>query len=158
MLFPAYQPSPYWIPYWIGRQHLTCQWSRTSICCHSMWFLVWSYLILRAIWAIHEANALREVLWQRVGKFLLKSTIALFQKDFTWVVDNDNRSLGAGRGQQKPISFKIKPESNYNPLFIVGDFNAQVLFFSLQSLDIAISYRVSVNPRHLNLLQCIWKH
>ncbi len=28
--------------------------------------------------AIHETNALREDLWQRVGKFLLKSTIALW--------------------------------------------------------------------------------
>ncbi len=33
--------------------------------------------ILRAIPAIHETNALREVLWHRMGKFLLKSTIAL---------------------------------------------------------------------------------
>ncbi len=44
--------------------YCTCQWSCTSICCHS-------------IPAIHETNALREVLWQRVGKFLLKNTIAL---------------------------------------------------------------------------------
>ena len=36
-----------------------------------------TYLILRAIPAIHEINALREVSWQRVGKFLFKSTIAL---------------------------------------------------------------------------------
>ncbi len=35
---------------------------------------------LRAIPAIHETNALREVLWQRVGKYLLKSTIALLYK------------------------------------------------------------------------------
>ncbi len=64
MLFPGYQPSPFWIPYWICTQHPTCQWSSTSICYHS-------------IPTIHETNALREVLWQRVGKFLLKSTIAL---------------------------------------------------------------------------------
>ncbi len=64
VLFPEYLPSPYWSPYWICTQHPTCQWS-------------WSYLILRAIPAIHETNALREVLWQPVGKFLLKSTIAL---------------------------------------------------------------------------------
>ncbi len=90
VLFPGYQPSPYWSPCWICTQHPTCQWSSTSICCHSKWFLVtqsylgssnpyiymitWSYLILRVIPAIHETNALREVLWQRVGKFLLKST------------------------------------------------------------------------------------
>ncbi len=67
VLFPGYLPSPYWSPYWICTQHPTCQWSHTSKCC----------LILRAIPAIHEINALREVLWQRVGKFLLKSTIAL---------------------------------------------------------------------------------
>ena len=33
---------------------------------------------LRAIPAIHEINALREVLWQQLGKFLLKSIIALW--------------------------------------------------------------------------------
>ncbi len=61
VLFPGYLPSPYWSPYWICTQHSTCQWS-------------W---LLRAIPAILETNALREVLWQRVGKFLLKSSIAL---------------------------------------------------------------------------------
>ncbi len=49
VLFPGYLPSPYWSPYWICTQHS----------------------------AIHETNALKEVLWQQVGKFLLKSTIAL---------------------------------------------------------------------------------
>ena len=44
--------------------------------------IAWSYLILRAIPAINETNAPREVLWQRVGKFLLKSTIALY----AWVL------------------------------------------------------------------------
>ncbi len=39
--------------------------------------------------AIHETNALREVLWQRVGKFLLKSTIAL------WSMWCQNETLGA---------------------------------------------------------------
>ncbi len=50
----------YWSLYWICTQHPT-----------------WSYLILRAIPAIHEINALREVLCQRVGKgkFLLKSNL-----------------------------------------------------------------------------------
>ncbi len=48
VLFPGYPPSPYWSPYWICTQL-----------------------------SIHEINALREVLWQRVGKFLLKITIAL---------------------------------------------------------------------------------
>ena len=37
-------------------------------------------LKLRAIPAILEINALREVLWQRVGKFPLKSIIALCQE------------------------------------------------------------------------------
>ncbi len=74
VLFHGYQSSPYWSPNWICTQRPACQWSRTSICCHNMWF----YLILRAIPAIHETNALREVLWQRVGKFQLKSTTALF--------------------------------------------------------------------------------
>ena len=36
-------------------------------------------LILRAIPTIHEINFLREVLWQQVGKFLLKSIIALYE-------------------------------------------------------------------------------
>ncbi len=36
-----------------------------------------SYLILRAIAAVHEINALREVFCQRVGKFRLISIIAL---------------------------------------------------------------------------------
>ncbi len=35
VLFPGYLPSPYWSPYWICTQHPTCQWSRTSICCHT---------------------------------------------------------------------------------------------------------------------------
>ncbi len=35
---------------------------------------------LRTIPAIHKINALREVLWQRVGKFLLKSIITLCQE------------------------------------------------------------------------------
>ncbi len=52
VLFPGYLPSPYRSPYWICTQHSACQWSHT--------------------------NALREVLWQWVGKFLLKSTITLF--------------------------------------------------------------------------------
>ncbi len=39
--------------------------------------MVFGYLILRAIPDIHEINALREVFLQRVGKFLLKSIIAL---------------------------------------------------------------------------------
>ena len=60
MVFPGYLPSPYWSPYWICTQHPT-----------------WSYLILRAIPAIHEINALREIFWQRMGKFLLKSIITL---------------------------------------------------------------------------------
>ena len=64
--------SCYWSPYWIYTQHPTCQWSLTS----------WSYLILRAIPAIHEIYALREVFWQRVGKFLFKSIIALCSS--TW--------------------------------------------------------------------------
>ena len=29
MLFPGYQPSPYWRPYWICTQHPTCQWCDT---------------------------------------------------------------------------------------------------------------------------------
>ena len=37
-----------------------------------------SYHLLRAIPVIHEINALREVFGQRVGKFLLKSIIALW--------------------------------------------------------------------------------
>ncbi len=37
VLFPGYPPSPYRSPYWICTQHSTCQWSRTSICFHSMW-------------------------------------------------------------------------------------------------------------------------
>ncbi len=43
------------------------------------WYVMtWSYLILRSMPAIHEINALREVLGQRMGKFLLKSIIALW--------------------------------------------------------------------------------
>ncbi len=38
MVLPGYLPSPCWNPYWICTQHTTCQWSLTSICCHSMWF------------------------------------------------------------------------------------------------------------------------
>ena len=38
--------------------------------------------ILRAIPAIHEINARRGVFWQRVGKFLLKSIIALSTSKF----------------------------------------------------------------------------
>ena len=54
VLLPGSPPSPYWSPYWICTQHPTCQWS-----------------------AIHETNALREVLWHWVGKFLLKSTLVI---------------------------------------------------------------------------------
>ncbi len=36
-----------------------------------------TYLILRAIQAIHGINALIQIIWQRVGKFLLKSIITL---------------------------------------------------------------------------------
>ena len=48
--------------------------------------MTWSYLILMAISAIGEINALREVLWQQVGKFLFKRIIALwsFQKISAW--------------------------------------------------------------------------
>ncbi len=66
MVFPGYLPSPYWSPYWINTQHPTCQWS------------------LRTIPATHEINALREVFWQRVGKFLLKSIIALWPVTHWW--------------------------------------------------------------------------
>ena len=48
-----------------------------------IYVMTWSYLIQ----AIHETKALREVLWQRMGKFLFKSTIALLQRshlDLTW--------------------------------------------------------------------------
>ncbi len=46
-------------------------------------------LILRAIPAIHEINALREVFWRRVGKFLFKSIITLYslQKPFIECLD-----------------------------------------------------------------------
>ncbi len=47
----------YWSPYWI---------------CTHIYVMTWSFLILRTIPAIHEINALREVLWQPVGKTLLK--------------------------------------------------------------------------------------
>ena len=30
VLFPGYQPSPYWSLYWICTQHPACQWSQTS--------------------------------------------------------------------------------------------------------------------------------
>ncbi len=43
-------------------------------------------------YAIHEINALREVFWQRVGKFLLKSIIALliwYQSDFCGIDGDD---------------------------------------------------------------------
>ena len=46
--------------------------------------MTWSHLILRPIPIIHETNALRGVLWQRVGKFLLKSTIALCCEGVCW--------------------------------------------------------------------------
>ena len=42
-----------------------------------IYVMIWSYPILRAIPAIHERNALREVLPQRVGKLPLISSIAL---------------------------------------------------------------------------------
>ncbi len=38
MDLPGSPPIPYWSPYWICTQHSACQWSLTSICCHSMWF------------------------------------------------------------------------------------------------------------------------
>ncbi len=41
-------------------------------------------VILRAIPAIHVLNALREVLGQRVGKFLLKTIIALYVIAMHW--------------------------------------------------------------------------
>ncbi len=44
--------------------------------------MTWGYLILWAIPVIHEINALREVSGQRVGKFLLKSIIALSPQSF----------------------------------------------------------------------------
>ncbi len=77
VLFPGYPPSPYRSPYW------TCNILHVSdhipqyvaiACCYVMTL---GYLMLRAIPGIHETNALREVLWQRVGKFLLESTITL---------------------------------------------------------------------------------
>ena len=43
--------------------------------------MTWSYFILRAIPVIHERNALRYVLPQRVSKFPLKSIIALCVKN-----------------------------------------------------------------------------
>ncbi len=51
-----------------------------------IYVMTWSYLIRRAIPAVNEINALKEVLWQQVGKFLLKSIIALWQyfKFFLW--------------------------------------------------------------------------
>ena len=53
VLFPIYLPSPYWSSYWMCTQHLTCQWSCTSICCHSMWFLVWWANVL---WVLSKNN------------------------------------------------------------------------------------------------------
>ena len=44
-----------------------------------------SYIGAPIEYAIHEINALREGLWQRVGKFLLKSIIALW-KLWTYLV------------------------------------------------------------------------
>ena len=46
--------------------------------------MTWSYLILRVIPVIHEINALREVFWEWVGKFLLKSIIALYFAHQSW--------------------------------------------------------------------------
>ncbi len=53
-------------------------------------------LILRAIPAIHEINALREVFWQWLGKFLLKS-IRPFKMDFMF-----------------NISSRVQPQSCYD--------------------------------------------
>ncbi len=70
---------------WISAQPLLEPWlnmhttSYMSVIMYlHIYVMTWSYLIQMAIPAIQETNALREVLWQRVGKFLLKSTIALF--------------------------------------------------------------------------------
>ncbi len=62
--------KPYWIPvYTHSILHVT----------DDLYVMTRSYLILRAVPEIHEINALREVLWQQVGKFLLKSIIAFWQ-------------------------------------------------------------------------------
>ncbi len=61
MVFPGYLPSPYWKPHWICRQHTTCQWSLTSICCHSMWFLVWSWS--HVLWVLSKNNLLIFQFW-----------------------------------------------------------------------------------------------
>ncbi len=73
IFFPRYMhlQLQYQRPYWICTQHPT--WDPQT----HIYAMAWSYLILRVIPAIPEINALREVLWQQVGKFLLKSIIAL---------------------------------------------------------------------------------
>ncbi len=71
MVLPGYLPSPYWTPYWICTQHPTCQWSPTS--CDDM-ELPHTKGHISNPWN----KCLKRGLLTRVGKFPLKSIIALW--------------------------------------------------------------------------------
>ena len=58
----------------IGYEHIILH---VSDHLHQYVAIAYGYFILRPLPAIHKINALREVFWHRVGKFLLKSIIAL---------------------------------------------------------------------------------
>ncbi len=72
-------PAPslkYWSPCSFGKHHFGYQWCSIFVSNYK-YVITWSYPILRTIPLIHERNALREVLPQRVGKFPLKSIVKI---------------------------------------------------------------------------------